>query len=181
MKVIFTGYTSSSDLLLYKEEGKTGYFLQTSYDSMSSEMGDVSLKQFRTIYDFLSHYLLSNLHLIIPQSIDSTHYDFFHVQLNKLLLKMDNSLELVIHEEAFQKKHLDLGNKCPKEAWEIVLHNSVWSSKGFCFYTKEEIEEQRIEALPPKPDIISEYMAIVRAQNEKKRAEYLRSKKGKND
>ena len=54
----------------------------------------------------------------------------------------------------------------------------MWSDKWFCFYTKEEIEEQRIEALPPKPDIISEYMAIVRAQREKEIAEYQKSKKG---
>ena len=117
MKVLFTGYTSSSDLLLYKEEGKTGYFLQTSYDSISSEMGDVSLKRFNTIYEFLSGYLLSKLHLIIPMSIDPNLYDLFHEQLNRLLLKMDCSPELIIHEEAFQNRALALANKCPKEAW----------------------------------------------------------------
>ena len=177
MKVLFSGYTSSSDLMLYKEEGKIGYFLQTSYDSMSSGMGDVSLKKFRTIYDFLSGYLLSNLHLVIPMSIDPDRYDFFHEQLNKLLLKMDSTPELVNNEIAFQKRERALDNRCPKEAWEIILHKSVWSDKAFSFYTKEEIEEQRIEALPPKPDIISEYMAIVRAKTERERAAYLQAKK----
>ena len=75
MKLIFTGYTSSSDLLLYKKEGKTGYLLQTSSESISSEMGDVSLKKFSIIYHFLSHYLLSTLHLVIRVS-DSKLYDF---------------------------------------------------------------------------------------------------------
>jgi hypothetical protein len=82
---------------------------------------------------------------------------------------MDTSIELVFNEEALYKKSLYLDNKCPIEEWERLLNKSTWSSKSFMFFTQEQIEEQEREARPPKPDVVSEYMSMIRAKQAQER------------
>jgi hypothetical protein len=47
MILILEGYSNSNNYLVYRKKGHSKYYLQTTSDSVYSEVGDVSLKTSR--------------------------------------------------------------------------------------------------------------------------------------